>query len=120
MSAFVVPALLLATLAALFLAIPLLRRRADALPAPIAAAVAVLLVITASAILYRLIGNRDWSRLDSTNDGNATIAALARHLEAQPRGSVGMAAARGGLRGRERVRAGAARLRARQSPQPGR
>lgn len=89
MSAFAVPALLLATLAALFLAIPLLRRRADALPAPIAAAVAVLLVITASAILYRLIGNRDWSRLDSTNDGNATIAALARHLEAQPQDQSG-------------------------------
>jgi len=89
MNAVAVPALLLATLAALFVAIPLLRRRPDAPPAPIAAVLAVLLLITASAILFRLIGNRDWNRLDSASDGNATIAALARHLEGQPQDQSG-------------------------------
>jgi cytochrome c-type biogenesis protein CcmH len=89
MSTFAVAALLLAVLAALFLAVPLLRRRAGATAAPMAAALAVLAVITASAILYRLIGNRGWTGLDSANQGNASIATLARHLEAQPQDQSG-------------------------------
>jgi cytochrome c-type biogenesis protein CcmH len=89
MTAFVFAALLLAVLAALFLALPLLRRRPDASAAPIAAALAVLAVITASAILYRVIGNRVWSRPQGATDGNATIVTLARHLEDQPQDQSG-------------------------------
>jgi cytochrome c-type biogenesis protein CcmH len=89
MSGFVLAALSLAVLAALFLGLPLLRRRPDTPTAPITATVAVLAVIAASAIVYSLIGDRAWSRLESTNTGNATIAALARHLESQPQDQSG-------------------------------
>ena len=84
MTAFVIAALLLAVLAALFLAWPLLRQRPDAPSAPLAAALAVLGLILASAALYRLIGNRGWPGLAAANAGNASIAELARHLEAEP------------------------------------
>ena len=84
MTAFVIAALLLAVLAALFLAWPLLRQRPDAPSAPLAAALAVLGLILASAALYRLIGNRGWTGLAAANAGNASIAELARHLEAEP------------------------------------
>ena len=96
---FVLAALLLAVLAALFLILPLLRRRPGASPAPIAAAAAVLVVITASAIVYRLLGDQSWSSLATANDGNGTIAALARHLEDQPQdqsGWLSLGAAYGG------------------------
>jgi len=83
-TAFVIAALLLAVLAALFLAWPLLRQRPDAPSAPLAAALAVLGLILASAALYRLIGNRGWPGLAAANAGNASIAELARHLEAEP------------------------------------
>lgn len=88
MSGFVLAALLFALLAALFLGLPLLRRR-DAPSAPIAAMVAVLSVVAASAILYALIGNHAWSHLEAAKDGNATIAALARHLEGAPQDQSG-------------------------------
>jgi cytochrome c-type biogenesis protein CcmH len=87
--AFVVAALLLAVLAALFLAWPLLRRRPEAPSAPIAAALAVLAVIIASALLYRLIGNRSWPELTAGSAGNDSVAGLARHLEAAPQDQAG-------------------------------
>ena len=89
MTAFVLAALLLAVLAALFLAVPLLRQRPAASPAPIAAAVAVLALIMASAILYRVLGDRTWSRPGSAGEGNAMIVTLARHLEHQPQDQPG-------------------------------
>jgi cytochrome c-type biogenesis protein CcmH len=67
----------------------LLRRRVDAPSAPITAAVAVLVVIIASAMLYRVIGNRAWTGLASANQGNGTIAELARHLEGAPQDQSG-------------------------------
>ena len=100
MSAFVIAALLLAVVAVLFVVLPLLRSRPEASSAPLAAAVAVLLVITASAILYRLLGNRSWTGLATANDGNSTIAGLARHLEDQPQdqpGWLALGAAYGGV-----------------------
>jgi cytochrome c-type biogenesis protein CcmH len=99
MTGFVLAALLLALLAALFLGWPLLRGRPDAPSAPIAAAVAVLGVIGASVILYRLIGNRAWSGPAAASADNGTIAALARHLEGQPQdqsGWISLGAAYGG------------------------
>lgn len=89
MTGFVLAALLLAVLAGLFLGLPLLRRRPDLPSAPMTAGVAVLAVIVASAALYNLLGDRVWSRLESTDAGNATIAALARHLESQPQDQSG-------------------------------
>jgi cytochrome c-type biogenesis protein CcmH len=89
MITFVFAALLLAVLAALFLVLPLLRGRPDASSAPIAAGIAVLALIMASALLYRLTGDRGWSRLQSVNDGSGTIATLARHLEDQPQDESG-------------------------------
>lgn len=89
MTAFVVAGLLLAVLAALFVAWPLLRRRPEARSAPIAAAVAVLAVIIASALLYRLIGNRSWEQLTAASDGSGTIATLVRHLEGAPQDQAG-------------------------------
>ena len=50
---------------------------------------AVLAVVAASAILYALIGNHAWSHLEAAKEGNATIAALARHLESQPQDQSG-------------------------------
>jgi cytochrome c-type biogenesis protein CcmH len=86
---FVVAALLLAVVAALFVAWPLLRQRPDAPSAPLAAALGVLGLVLASAALYRLIGNRGWTGLAAANAGNASIAELARHLEAEPQDQSG-------------------------------
>jgi cytochrome c-type biogenesis protein CcmH len=96
---FVLAALLLALMAALFVALPLLRRRAGAPPAVIAAAVSVLALIAASALLYRLIGSRSWTSLAGAGD-SGSIAQLARHLEAQPQDQAGwlsLGAAYGGI-----------------------
>jgi cytochrome c-type biogenesis protein CcmH len=100
MTGFVFAALLLALLAALFLSLPLLRRRPDLPAAPITAAVVVLSVILASSILYGLIGNRAWNRPEAASADNGTIAALARHLEGQPQdqsGWLALGAAYGGV-----------------------
>jgi cytochrome c-type biogenesis protein CcmH len=100
MTGFVLAALLLALLAALFLGLPLLRRRPATPAAPITAAVAVLGVIAASAILYRLVGNRAWNAPGAASADNGTIAALARHLEGQPQDQPGwleLGAAYGGI-----------------------
>jgi cytochrome c-type biogenesis protein CcmH len=97
---FILAALLLAVMAALFVALPLLRRRAGAPPAVIAAAVSVLALIAASALLYRLIGSRSWTSLASANEAGGSIAQLARHLEAQPQDQAGwlsLGAAYGGI-----------------------
>jgi cytochrome c-type biogenesis protein CcmH len=99
-TAFVLAALLLAVLAALFLAWPLLRARPGAPSAPWAAALAVLALIIASAALYWLIGNRGWPQLTAADAGNATIASLARHQEAAPQdqeGWLSLGAAYGGI-----------------------
>jgi cytochrome c-type biogenesis protein CcmH len=88
-TAFILAALLLALLAALFVAWPLLRRSAAAPASPLAAALAVLALIIASALLYRLIGNRAWPQLAGADAGNGTIAALARHLEDAPQDQEG-------------------------------
>jgi cytochrome c-type biogenesis protein CcmH len=88
-TAFVAAALLLAVLAALFVAWPLLRRRPEARSTPIAAAVAVLAVIIASALVYRLIGNRGWRELTAASAGNDSVAGLARHLEGAPQDQAG-------------------------------
>jgi cytochrome c-type biogenesis protein CcmH len=100
MMAFVLGALLLALVAALFLVVPLLRRAPQARSAPIVAALAALAVIAASAMIYRLLGNRAWSEVGNTNEGNRTIVELVRHLEDQPQDQAGwlsLGAAYGGL-----------------------
>jgi cytochrome c-type biogenesis protein CcmH len=89
MTAFILAALLLAVLAALFLAWPLLRRSSAAPAAPWAAALAVLALIIASALLYRLIGNRAWPELAAADAGNGSVASLARHLEGAPQDQAG-------------------------------
>jgi cytochrome c-type biogenesis protein CcmH len=98
-TAFVLVALGLAVLAALFVAWPLLRRRPGMPSAPIVAALAVLLVIIASALLYRLTGNRRWTTLAGANQPGGSIAALARHVESEPQdqsGWLALGAAYGG------------------------
>ena len=89
MTGFVIAALLLAVLAALFLAWPLLRQRPDAPTAPLVAALAVLGLILASAALYRLIGNRGWTDIAAASAGSGSIPELARHLEAEPQDQPG-------------------------------
>jgi cytochrome c-type biogenesis protein CcmH len=100
MTGFVLAALLLAVMAALFIALPLLRRREGAPPAVIAAAVSVLALIAASALLYRLIGSHNWTSVAGANDAAGSIAQLARHLEAEPQDQAGwlaLGAAYGGI-----------------------
>ena len=89
MTGFVIAALLLAVLAALFLAWPLLRRRPQAPAAPLVAALAVLALILASAVLYRLIGNRGWTDIAAASQGSGSIPELARHLEREPQDQAG-------------------------------
>jgi cytochrome c-type biogenesis protein CcmH len=89
MMAFLLSALLLALVAALFLVVPLLRRAPQSRSAPIVAALAALVVIAASALIYRLLGNRAWSEVASANQGNRTIVELVRHLEDQPQDQSG-------------------------------
>jgi cytochrome c-type biogenesis protein CcmH len=100
MTGFVLAALALAVLAALFLGLPLLRRRPDSPSAPVTAAAAALALIAASALVYSRIGDRAWSRLEGADNGNSTIAALARHLESDPQdqsGWIGLGGAYAGI-----------------------
>ena len=100
MTGFVLAALALAVLAALFLGLPLLRRRPDSPSASVTAAVAALALIAASALVYSRIGDRAWSRLEGADNGNSTIAALARHLESDPQdqsGWIGLGGAYAGI-----------------------
>jgi cytochrome c-type biogenesis protein CcmH len=97
---FILAALAIALLAAAFVALPLLRRRADVAPAPVAAAMAVLVVILASALLYRRVASRDWPQLQSAQATASSIAGLARHLDRQPQDQAGwleLAAAYNGI-----------------------
>jgi len=88
MTGFIVGAACLALLAVLFLVLPLLRVRAGrtAPPAAIAAMIAALILIGASAVIYSLLGNPAGVRAsrDSGNGTSATIAALARRIEQHP------------------------------------
>jgi cytochrome c-type biogenesis protein CcmH len=88
MTGFILGALLLAVLAAMFVAWPLLRRQAEAAPAGLAAGLAVLLLLGGSAIGYGLLGNRSWMQADAAHAGG-NIAALARHLESEPQDQAG-------------------------------
>ncbi|HEY4972117.1 MAG TPA: hypothetical protein VII41_00835 [Steroidobacteraceae bacterium] len=99
MTGFAIAALLLAVLAGVFLGLPLLRRRPDAPSAPLAATVVVLVMIAVSATAYGLLGSRGWHAAQTANNGNATIAALARHVESEPQdqsGWLALGAAYGG------------------------
>lgn len=89
MTAFILAAMVLAGLAALFVVWPLLRPGAAAPAAPLAAALAVLALVIASALLYRLVGNRAWPQLAGADAGIGGVAALARHLEGAPEDQAG-------------------------------
>jgi cytochrome c-type biogenesis protein CcmH len=89
MTGLIVGAACLALLAALFVALPLLRPRAGRTPAPpaaIAASIAALVLIAVSAVIYSLLGNPAGVRAPSAgrNAAGATIAALARRVEQHP------------------------------------
>jgi cytochrome c-type biogenesis protein CcmH len=88
MSGFMIAALLLAVLAAVALAWPLLRPHSCA-PAPIAAMVAVLALIAGSAYVYSKLGSPGSARELSSSDSDRGIAGLARHLESQPQDRAG-------------------------------
>jgi cytochrome c-type biogenesis protein CcmH len=84
MTTFVVAALLLALLAALFLVLPLLRPRPANAPAAVTALAAVMLLVGASVVLYALLGNSAWLQRPPDAAAHAQLAALARHVEEQP------------------------------------
>jgi cytochrome c-type biogenesis protein CcmH len=88
MSAFTVVAILLALLAGLIVAWPLLRPASSGPAAPVAAVLTVLAVIAGSALLYSRLGSPS-SAHTQTTDSHRTIAALARHLESQPQDRAG-------------------------------
>jgi cytochrome c-type biogenesis protein CcmH len=89
MSGFVIAAVVLAGLAALCLAWPLLRPRSDTPAAPIAAMAAVLAVIAASALLYSRLGFPGSANLQAPKESDRSVAGLARHLESQPQDQSG-------------------------------
>jgi cytochrome c-type biogenesis protein CcmH len=89
MSLFVILAILLAALAALALAWPLLRPRSTLPSAPIATMVAVLAVVAGSAFVYSKLGSPASARQRPDTDANQTISALARHVESQPQDEAG-------------------------------
>jgi cytochrome c-type biogenesis protein CcmH len=89
MSGFVVLAILLAALAAVALAWPLLRSRTQVPSAPVAAMVTVLAVVAGSALLYNKLGSPASARAQTTGDSDRSISALARHVEAEPQDQAG-------------------------------
>jgi cytochrome c-type biogenesis protein CcmH len=89
MSVFVILAILLAALAALALAWPLLRPRSSLPAAPIATMVTVLAVVAGSAFVYGKLGSPSSARELPNADDNRTISALARHVESQPQDEAG-------------------------------
>jgi len=89
MSGFVVLAIVLAALAGLALAWPLLRPRAAAPSAPIAAMVTVLAVIAGSALVYSKLGSPASARQQPGTDTDQSISTLARHVESQPKDQAG-------------------------------
>jgi|HubBroStandDraft_1064217.scaffolds.fasta_scaffold77819_3 cytochrome c-type biogenesis protein CcmH len=84
MSLFVILAILLAVLAALALAWPLLRPRAALPSAPIATVVTVLAIVAGSALVYSRLGSPASARAQPADAENQTISALARHVESAP------------------------------------
>jgi cytochrome c-type biogenesis protein CcmH len=89
MSVFTVIAILLALLAGLVVAWPLLRPGSSAPSAPVAAMLTVLAVIAGSALLYSRLGSPSSAHTQSASDSNRTIAAMARHLESEPQDRAG-------------------------------
>jgi cytochrome c-type biogenesis protein CcmH len=84
MSSFAILAIVLALLAALAVAWPLLRPRASLPAAPIATMVSVLALVAGSAFVYSKLGSPASARALSAADDTHSIAALARHVESQP------------------------------------
>lgn len=89
MTGFVIAALALALLAALFLALPLLRSRGAIAPAVLAAMVALFVLLGGSAIGYSLLGSRTWTQSDPNAANRTAISTLARHLESEPTDQAG-------------------------------
>ncbi len=89
MIGFIVGALLLALLAALFVVWPLLRRGPGAPPSRLAALLAVLALIGASVLAYSVLGSRSWLRAEAGRGAGGDIAELARHLEIEPQDQSG-------------------------------
>jgi cytochrome c-type biogenesis protein CcmH len=88
-TAFVVLAIVLATVATLVAVWPLLRPRSASQPAPIAAMVTALAVIAGSALLYSRVGAPASARPAPSADSEQSIASLARRLESHPEDRVG-------------------------------
>lgn len=86
MSGFLAGAAVLALIAILFVALPLLRVRTARPPAAIAAGVTALALIALSALTYRWLGDPAAIRLSEANARTAadSIAQLARHVEHEP------------------------------------
>ncbi|HWW21835.1 MAG TPA: hypothetical protein VNZ06_13630 [Steroidobacteraceae bacterium] len=89
MSLFVILAILLALLAALAVAWPLLRPRPSLPSAPIATMVTVLVVLAGSALVYSRLGSPASARELPNADDTHSISALARHVESQPEDQAG-------------------------------
>jgi len=89
MNGFVIAAVVLAVLAAVCVAWPLLRPRAAIASAPIAAVVTALAVIAASAVLYSRLGHPASANSDAPSAADKSIAGLARHLESHPQDQAG-------------------------------
>ena len=84
MSGFVVVAIVLAALAALCVAWPLLRPRGGDAAAPITAMVTVLAVIAASAFLYSRLGSPASAGSQAPAESDQSVAGLSRHVESHP------------------------------------
>jgi cytochrome c-type biogenesis protein CcmH len=100
MSGFVIAAVVLAALAALCVAWPLLRTRSGAPAASIAAMVAVLAIIAASATLYGRLGSPASAQGGAPVESDKNVAGLARHVESHPEdqsGWLALGAAYGGI-----------------------
>jgi cytochrome c-type biogenesis protein CcmH len=89
MNLFVILAILLALLAALAVAWPLLRPRAALPAAPIATVVSVLAVVAGGAFVYSKLGSPASARQLANADNNQTLSALARHVESEPEDQAG-------------------------------
>lgn len=84
MAVFVAVAVLLALVAAAFVALPLLRRGAGTAYAWLPAGASVLAVLVLAAVLYGWLGNLQWRRAADHAAGTPDISQLVRHLQAEP------------------------------------
>ncbi len=92
MTAFLILALLLALLAAAFVALPLLRRRAAEPSGVSTALLCALLLVLCSALLYAWRGTNRWvagSAAASSQQAVPSISSLARRLEREPQDAAG-------------------------------